>query len=249
MIRDPLALERERTKPGGARRRCRRRDALERLRVRPRIRDGAVSRHASREPIRVAQRHLLESLFDALVNVTQPLLEAQDFLADDLEAEVSGLDDAGVHRSDGNLVHSVACDPDERVLLLPGLPLRQRHEIAAQRELIDRPARHPRPRSMIFAIGRGADEVERRPLHPVRRREDRRHVGMARVRRIGQRVLEDREAVRIVQRDAQQEAAMAVALVARPERDEMAAAFPREPARRQQLAGAHRHTPRGQRRG
>ena len=58
----------------------------------------------------------LEALLDALVHVAQPLLEPQHLLADDLEAEVAGLDDAGVHGSDGDLVHAVAFDAHERIV-------------------------------------------------------------------------------------------------------------------------------------
>ena len=63
-----------------------------------------------------------------------------------------GLDDAGVHGSDRNLVHAVAGDADERVLLLARLPFRRRFEIAAQRKAVDRPARLPQPRSLIVGV-------------------------------------------------------------------------------------------------
>ena len=58
-----------------------------------------------------------EALLDALVHVAKPLLELEDLLADHGEAEVSGLDDAGVHRSDRDFVHAVARDAHEPVLV------------------------------------------------------------------------------------------------------------------------------------
>jgi hypothetical protein len=58
----------------------------------------------------VRQRHGLETLFDALVHAAQALLEPEHLLADDLEAEVAGLDDARVHRTHRNFVDAVAFD-------------------------------------------------------------------------------------------------------------------------------------------
>jgi hypothetical protein len=49
----------------------------------------------------VERRELGESLLDPLVRVAEPFLEAQHLLADDREAEVTGLDDARVHRPTG----------------------------------------------------------------------------------------------------------------------------------------------------
>ena len=62
-------------------------------------------------------RQLGEAPLDALVHVAEPLLEPEHFLADDREAEVAGLDDAGVHRPDRDLVHAVAVDAHERVVV------------------------------------------------------------------------------------------------------------------------------------
>ncbi len=166
MVADALALEGERAQPRGARRRCDAGDGFQRLRVGARIRDGPVAGNASRQPVPLGERHRLEALFDPLVHVPEALLEAQHLFADDLEAEMSRLDDAGVHRPDGDLVNAVAFDADECVVLLARLPLRRRGEIAAQRELVDRPRGHPRPRALVVGVGRDADEVECRALHP-----------------------------------------------------------------------------------
>ena len=61
-------------------------------------------------------------------------------------------------------MHAVAFDADEGVLLLAGLPIRQRLEIAAERVAVDGPARLPCPRPLIVGFRRDADEIERRAL-------------------------------------------------------------------------------------
>src|SRR5207245_3430134 len=93
----------------------------------------------AREPVPIGDRQRLETLLDALVGVAKALLEPQHFLADDLESEVPGLDDSSVNRSDGDLVHAVAADPHEGVILLAGLPLGRRFEIAPQWQAVDVP--------------------------------------------------------------------------------------------------------------
>jgi hypothetical protein len=63
--------------------------------------------------------------FDALVRVTQPLLEPHDGLAIGGETEVAWLDDAGMDRPDGDLVQSLALGRQEFVACLalpPGPP-------------------------------------------------------------------------------------------------------------------------------
>jgi hypothetical protein len=57
-----------------------------------------------------------EQLLDALVLVAEALFEAQHALADDREAEMARLDDAGVDGADGDLVGALAADLDEVVV-------------------------------------------------------------------------------------------------------------------------------------
>ena len=52
---------------------------------------------------------------DALVHVAEPLLQPHHVLAIGGEAEMPGLDDAGMHRPDRNLVQAFAFDRQERV--------------------------------------------------------------------------------------------------------------------------------------
>jgi hypothetical protein len=121
------------------------------------------------------------------------------------------LDDARVHGSDGDLVHAIAFHLHERVFLLSGLPLLLRDEVAAQRELVDR-------QLAIHTHGRWSSASDGMPtrsnaaaLHAARGGKDRRKIGI--LRALGHRVLEQREAVRVAQDDAQAEAARVVALV------------------------------------
>jgi hypothetical protein len=56
----------------------------------------------------------LEHLLDATVNEPQSCLHPQDGLSYDGEPEVPGFDDARMDRSDGDLVHAVTFDLEER---------------------------------------------------------------------------------------------------------------------------------------
>ncbi len=117
VIRDALELERQRTQHQPSARHGDGRHVLERLAVGPRERHARVSRDARGEAVSVQDRQLGEAPLDALVHVAEALLEPQHLLADHGEAEVAGLDDAGVHGADGNLVHAVAFDPHECVVV------------------------------------------------------------------------------------------------------------------------------------
>src|SRR6185503_18017845 len=103
------------------------------------------ARDAAGEPVTVLQRQRLESLFDALVRIAEPLLEPQHLFADDLEAEVPRLDRSRMHGTDGDFVHAVARDAHERIVLLSGLPRGRDLEIALQGKAVDRPCRLPGP--------------------------------------------------------------------------------------------------------
>ena len=77
-------------------------------RVRRRVADGRVAGHglhlAHRRPVRPAGQRAL----DAAMLVAERDLEVQHLLARALEAEMPGLDDAGVDRADGDLVNLAA---------------------------------------------------------------------------------------------------------------------------------------------
>src|SRR5215469_3684438 len=75
----------------------------------------------------VEDLELSEAPLDALVHVAETLLEPQHLLPNAGEAEVPGLDDARVHWTHGNLVHTLSVDAHERVdidaRLIIGQPL------------------------------------------------------------------------------------------------------------------------------
>ena len=146
--------------------------------------------------------------------------------------------------SDRNLVHAIAGDAHERIILLAWLPAGGALEIAAQRETIDRPCGLPQPRSLIVGIALDPDQIEGGALHPVRRREYRRQVRIARAL-VGQGVLEQHQSLGILEQHAQGEAALAIALVARPQGDQLPTLFPGQPAGGEELRRAHRSALRG----
>ena len=91
-----------------------------------RIGDRAVARDAAgelRRPLEVGAGH---QRLDPLVDVAQPLLEADHRLAARGEAEMAGLDDPGMDRPDRNLMQALALGGEEGVGLgarcLPGVP-------------------------------------------------------------------------------------------------------------------------------
>src|SRR5215471_5112604 len=241
MIGDALALQTQRAQPYRAWRCSERCDLLHRLRVRPGVGHGAVAGYAAGEPVCFGDAEGLEALFDALVYVAQSLLQPQHLLADDLEAEVPGLDDPRVDGADRNLVHAVAGNFDEWVILLARLPLGRGLEIATQGKLIDRPGGSPRPRPLIVGVAVHADQVEGRALHAVGHGEDQRQVGVTRAF-VGQRVFQQGETIVVAQQHAHAKAALAIPIVACPQSDQLTALLPGEAARRQQLARADRAT-------
>ncbi len=78
----------------------------------------------------------------------------EDLLAVALEAEVAGLDDAGVHRADRDLVHLLALDHEERVLA------RDRGgRIAAAERVAHRAQRRLEPQRLQPRVPLGANPV------------------------------------------------------------------------------------------
>src|SRR5215510_13733916 len=71
-----------------------------------RVSHRAVTGGAARKPRRLVERRARHQRFDPLVHVSQPLLEPHDRLAIGREAEVPWLNDAGMHRTNRNLVQA-----------------------------------------------------------------------------------------------------------------------------------------------
>ena len=120
----------------------------------------------------------------ALVRVAEPLLQPHHRLALHVEAEMAGLDDAGMHRADRDLVHALALDGEEfRLRRRAGRRRRRlrrerrRHRPAAMVEPgaeIDRALRHDGPRGRgscaRTAPRRGGPATARGSGRPARRR-------------------------------------------------------------------------------
>ncbi len=85
---------------------------------RPGSRPARARRRCPRDPLSDLEAggdvFSLAQPFDPLVDEPQPGLHPQDGLPHHPEAEMPGLDEPGVHRSDRDLVHTGAFDRDER---------------------------------------------------------------------------------------------------------------------------------------
>src|SRR5262249_18137498 len=79
-----------------------------------RIGNRAVTRCAAGKPRRLADVGAGHEALDALVDVAEPLLQPHDGLAVGGEAEMAGLDDAGMDGADGNLMQAVSFGREKR---------------------------------------------------------------------------------------------------------------------------------------
>ncbi len=176
----PLELERERAQCVRARRDFTAAERLERLRVRESVADGRVARQLLDLVHRARVRPPDQRALEAAVLVAEHDLEVQHLLAVALEAEVAGLDDAGVHGPDGDLVHLIAFHAEERVVRADAerrvvQPVRARavRRVAAQR--LEPRVAGGQDAELLHDLAleaRGGDDVrgERRVLGADRRR-------------------------------------------------------------------------------
>src|SRR6185369_12824535 len=93
VIRQAFELGHERTQPSGARWRLEAHGGLDGAGEGDAVGDDAVAGHASGEARRPIDLRASHQGLDALVDVAQPLLEADHGLAGRGEAEMAGLDD------------------------------------------------------------------------------------------------------------------------------------------------------------
>lgn len=87
---------------------------FDRQAVRERVRCRRVAADAFGEIDRGRGGAAVEEFLDATVHKPQPRLQPHDRLARDRKPEVTGFDEAGVHRPDRNLVHAGSFDGEER---------------------------------------------------------------------------------------------------------------------------------------
>ena len=115
---------------------------------------------------RVVERRAGHQRLDALVHIAEPLLEPHHVLAVGGEAEMAGLDDAGMHRPDRDLMQAFALDRQEGVRRRR---LRARLACAERMAHVPEAEVEPRPR-VGRADGVEPEEIADRALEPDRRR-------------------------------------------------------------------------------
>ena len=115
MVGQPFELRHQRPQIARARRRFDVQRRLDGVGEGDPISDRAVAGRARGKPRRPLDRRAGHQRFDALVHVAEALFEPHHGLAAGGEAEMSRLDDAGVHGTDGNLMQAFAFDRQKRV--------------------------------------------------------------------------------------------------------------------------------------
>ena len=133
VVRDALALGEDRAQVQRPGRDHAAHRPLEGLAGRPGVGDGGVPGDPAGEPGESLGIAADRRLLDALVDVAEALLEPQDLFAHRVEAEVPGLDDAGVHRPHGDLEDPAAVHPREGVVGVGG---RGARGLLARREVV-----------------------------------------------------------------------------------------------------------------
>src|SRR5262249_47400993 len=113
--------------------------SLERLAVGDGVGDRLVAGDAFRERGGPLERQGLEELFGALVDEAKSGFQIDDRLALDGEAEMSRLDDPGVHRTHGHLEETFAFDGPERKWLAGVGEVVPRRHVATQGRVAVRP--------------------------------------------------------------------------------------------------------------
>ena len=88
---------------------------LDGLREGKRVSDGAVAGGAARELCALVDACAGHQRLGALVHIAKALFEPHHRLAVGGEAEMPGLDDAGMDRADRDLVQILALDGEERI--------------------------------------------------------------------------------------------------------------------------------------
>ncbi len=116
VIGDPFHLRHQRAQPDGARRRREIQRRLHRAGEAEAQRHRAVAGHPAGEPRRLLQRQTAEQFIDAFVDVAEPLLQPNDCLTVAGETKMPRLDDAGVNRTDRDLMQALTLHRQERVI-------------------------------------------------------------------------------------------------------------------------------------
>src|SRR5215471_4028734 len=98
------------------------------------VREARIPRNALGQPHTMRNRHVLEKLFGAFMDVEHPELQVKNRLACYAKQEMTRLNDAGVYWPDGHLKHALAFNFAHFVAFaLKGWELGPQIEIFAQR--------------------------------------------------------------------------------------------------------------------
>ena len=167
MIGDALDLGHDATQDPGARRRLDLQGLLDGAREGEAVGHGGIAGDAGNDAGGALDVSVGQQAVDALVHVAQPLLQPRHGLAVDGEAEMAGLDDAGMHRPDRNLVQALALNRQE--IVGGRIAPRRRRSGAERRAHAPGAVIEPGP-TVGRAERRKAIEIAHRTLEPDRRR-------------------------------------------------------------------------------
>src|SRR6266403_468226 len=192
------------------------------------------------EPSRFLERQRLEAFLDAFMRVAKTFFVLQDALADHREAEMPGLDDAGMHRTDRDLVHPLALYRNEGVAWIARREARVECHIASQGEGVLAPCPMPQPAARVTHCSAQPHQIRDRALHAACGRKDVRNI------RIGLAFETNIDAYQPLEGDqdgVQRKSRAAIALVARPEGTQPPSAASHCLAGASQAVAVHRRTP------
>ncbi len=151
----------------GARRRIDLHRLLDRARKGKTVSHGGIARDASDDLCRAFDIGAGEEPVDALVDIAEPFLQPRHDLAIDAETEMAGLDDAGMHRPNRNLMQPLAQRREE--VVHRGIAPHRRRPRAERRA--EAPGTVIEPRAAVRrAERREAIKIAHRALEPDRRR-------------------------------------------------------------------------------
>ena len=165
MIGQPLQLGHQRAQIKRARRHLHLQRGFDGLREGKGIGDRAVAGGAAGELRRLVERGAGHQRFDALVHIAEPLLQPHDVFAIGGEAEMSRLDDAGMHRTDRDLMQAFAFRRQEGV----GRGLAARAALAERMAHVPESEIEPAAR-VGRAVGVQAEQIADGAFEPDRRR-------------------------------------------------------------------------------
>ena len=115
VVRKALEFRHQRAEPYCARWNADVQSAFDRAGESDRIGDGAVARRSRREARTAIERSAHHQRLNAFMNISQPLLEADDRLTAGAEPKMPRLDDAGMDGADRNLMQPLALGSEKSI--------------------------------------------------------------------------------------------------------------------------------------